>query len=171
MTKILYISFCHECVKSYEYNMELVIKRRFIFLVFLIIIIFMRCKPEKDFCYYVKILNFPTELPSRAPVFYAIENYQVLQQIKGKHIIDNYYQSKINNIKIIKGIDTLDSNDGGYIKLREISGVMCIRFQTARFQMFYKDSASAMLQIKKEKIVLELNNGKIIKLDYCRNRM
>lgn len=149
--------------------MELVFKKNILFTLLFILFTFFNCKPEKKSCYYVMRLNIPTEFTMRAPIFYAIEDHQVVEQIKGKQIVDDYYESKINSIKVIKDYDTLDSNDGGFIRLKIISGVTCIRFHTARFQMLQKDSISAMEQIKREDILLELKNGHKIRLNYCQD--
>lgn len=149
--------------------MELANKKSFVFVFFLTMFVFIGCKSDKEQCYYIMELNFPTDLPSRSPIFYAVEDYQIAEQIKGKHIVDDYYQSEINNIKVVKDRDTLDSNDGGFIKIKMISGVTCIRFITARFQILHKDSISAMEQIKSEDILLELKNGKKIHLKYCKD--
>lgn len=146
--------------------MELVIKHKFVFLY--IFCTYMGCTSDLQPCYYVEKLNFPTEFLIRSPIYYAIEDTQILQQIKGKKISGNYYQSYIEKIMIIKGVDTLDSNNGD-IKLREFSGITCLRFHTTRLQMSFTDSLMAMEEIKNEDILLELKNGKKIHLKYCRD--
>ncbi len=149
-------------------HMQLVIKKKLVFVLLYSFFIYTGCRSDLQSCYYVKKLNFPTEFLMRSPMYYAIEDPQILQQIKGRNIVGNYYQSYIEKIMIIKGVDTLDSNNGD-IKLREFSGITCLRFHTARLQMSFMDSLTAMEEIRNEDILLELKNGNKIRLKYCQD--
>lgn len=126
----------------------------------------MGCVKKSSFCYSINKLNFPIDVPSRSPVFYEIKDSLIIEKIRREHLVSNRFKSNIKRAIVVEGNDTVDDNEF-FIDLEKINNFMNIRFRTARYILKFKDSISAMEQIKKEQLVLELYNGEIIKLKYC----
>jgi len=140
-------------------------KKSIIFCFILVFLLF-GCVKESCSCYSINRLNFPVDVPSRSPVFYEIKDSLITQKIRGEYRVSNRFKSNIKRVVIVKGKDTVDDNES-FVDLQEINNTMNIRFLTARYILKFRDSISAMKQIKKEQLVLELYNGEIIKLNYC----
>lgn len=145
--------------------MRLATKKHLIFC-FILTFLLLGCVKKPSFCYSINKLNFPIDVPSRSPVFYEIKDSQIIERIRGEHLVSNRFKSNIKRLIVVEENDTVDGNEFS-IDLEKINNFMNIRFRTARYILKFKDSISAMEQIKKEQLVLELYNGEIIKLKYC----
>ncbi|MAP80292.1 MAG: hypothetical protein CL526_04295 [Aequorivita sp.] len=138
----------------------------YLFFCFILTFSLLGCVKKSSFCYSVNKLNLPVDVPSRSPVFYEIKEPLIIEKIRGEHIVSNRFKSNIKRVIVVEGNDTVDDNEF-LIDLEKINNYMNIRFRTARYILKFKDSISAMDQIKKEHLILELYNGEIIKLNYC----
>jgi|SRR5690554_4444017 len=147
-----------------------ILKFKFLFFLFLFLFLALYCFSctEKQLgCFDVVDLNYSEikENPSRGPILFGIQGEKVLKQIVAENMFGDFYDSNIKNLFIVLDQDTLDYLSK--IKLKKKSDKMTLRLPTGRYRWEFKDSISAMDQIKKEHLILELYNGEIIKLNYC----
>lgn len=141
-----------------------ILKFKFFCIVLLFLFNF-SCMEKQSGCFDVVDLNYSVKTPFRGPVLFGIQEEKILERIVGENMIDDFYDSNIKNLFIVIDQDTLDYFSK--VKLKKKSNGMALRLPTGRYRWEFKDSISAMEQIKKEQLVLELYNGEIIKLKYC----
>lgn len=130
-----------------------------------ICVLFINCKTSVSGCFEVFDLNYGIQTPFRGPILLEVKGNKYIDKITGEKIVGDIYKSKIKSLFIIDQNDTLDNFSD--IKLKLILNKTMLRLPTGRYRWLFRDSLSAMNQIKKEHLILELYSGEIIKLEYC----
>jgi hypothetical protein len=133
-------------------------------IILLIALYLSSCSIETSGCYKIEKINLAIETPRIESVFYRISDKKIIERISGDSLVGDYVKSKVSEIIFVKNGDTIDKTD--FTRFKKTKDGVLIIYRTMRFHQ-YGDSINVSDEIRKENIILRLENNATIQLKYC----